>query len=394
MNGHNFDHITSRINTNSAKWNVLKNIYPMSVADMDIRSPNNISEKILEMARVGIYGYSILPKDYPLVIKNYIYRHYNYNVHVDDILFCPRIIQAISLYIREISPKDKGICIFTPSYSPVTNAILLNNRMLYECPLIFNQQRYEIDFLKLEECFQYCSTFILISPHNPTGKVFSKRELEEIVFLAEKYNVFIISDEVHADFNFSGKKHNIIAGISEYSKTNSITCISPAKTFNIPGLEIANLLINNKSIRTKMQNIMQAIGMHNPNYFAIPAIIEAYQNSDDWLEALKNYILENRIIATNFIKKELPLLSVTEEKGTYLLWVNYEGINITEQQLKEWIMDLSKIEMSWGSDFGQTGLGFFRMNIALPRALLIENLEKIKIGFILFTQQQENKNGQ
>ena len=388
-----FDDFRDRTEHNSAKWksayrHYQKNIIPMSVADMDFPAPSILIENLSKVNKVGIYGYTILPSDYYKIVRDFIYRHYKYDVNNEDIIFCPRIIQAISIYIREFTSSNDGICIFTPSYSPVLNAITLNGRKVNYCKLLNKENSYHINFNELEQCFKLSKAFILISPHNPTGIVWSKTDLYKIAKLAEKYNVFIISDDVHADFNFSEQKHIVISSLNKYVENNSIICTSPAKTFNIPGLEISNLIICNKYIREKFIHCMQSLGMHNPNFFSVPAINIAYQFCDEWLEELKEYILKNKILVREFFKKEIPELRIVDSQGTYLLWVNYQDLNINEDILKHWFIDLSGIEVSWGSDFGIGGLNFFRMNVAMPRFLLKRCLIKIKDGLKLLRQEE------
>lgn len=183
------------------------------------------------------------------------------------LFFCPRIIQTISIYIREFTKITDRIGTFTPSYSNILNIILHNQRTLEFCELDYQNGNYSINFEELEKCFQKINAFILISPHNPTGIVWSIKELQRIAELAEKYKVFIISDDIHADFNFSGKKHVVISTLNKYVESHSMICTSPTKTFNIPGLEISNIIIANKEVREKFKQCMLELGLHNQNFF-------------------------------------------------------------------------------------------------------------------------------
>ena len=388
----NFDKQVDRVGTDSAKWDIPcskygSDIIPLSVADMDLPAPQEVIEVLNKRNQLGVYGYTIIPDDYYSLVTAYFKRHYAYDVSPEEVVFCPRIIQAISIYIREFTIEHDTICLFTPSYSPILNAVLLNNRKLSQCPLVYQDQEYHIDFEKLEVCFSCSDVFILISPHNPTGLVFTIQDLNRIASLAEKYNVFIISDDIHADFDFSGEKHHIISSVSNYVKENSIICTSPSKTFNLAGLEISNLIIHNQTIRHKFNRLLQQLGFHNPNYFAIPAIKTAYQNCDLWLHELQKYIFKNKRLVKCFFAEHIPELEVVNTIGTYLLWVNYSRLGIDEQRLKYWLLHLSKIEMSWGSDFGEEGDTFFRMNIAVPAPCLIACLDRMKQGFILLKKE-------
>ncbi|MBR0573148.1 MULTISPECIES: MalY/PatB family protein [Pasteurellaceae] len=393
MNKINFDYLIDRSNNYSAKWNLAdthldQKIIPMSVADMDLPAPQEVVD-ILEQSNNGIYGYTVIPDTYYTVVKNYIFRHYDYDVDIEDIVFCPRIIQAISIYIREFTKEGDSIGIFTPSYHPILNIISLNNRYVNRCQLDYSGDNYVINFNKLEECFKTSKVFLLISPHNPTGKVWTQDELYKIAKLAEKYQVFLISDDVHSDFEFSSK-HIFISSLNSYVKEHSLICTSPAKTFNIPGLEVANIILHNNEIKEKFKSIMLALGMHNPNYFSIPAIMTAYTDCDYWLCELKKYIQENKSITRNFLKKEIPELVVTDSDGTYLMWINYEKLNIDEEKLQYWFLKLSGIEICLGSEFGYEGQNFFRINVAMPRFLLKDCLMKIKESFVLLQKRGFN----
>lgn len=394
MAGNLFDILTDRTKSSSAKWESARkygnDVVPMSVADMDLPAPERLIDYLAEQNRGGIYGYTVLPDNYYDIVRKYLFRHYCCKSAAEHIIFCPRIIQAISVYIREFTLPNESICILTPCYAPVLNAVLLNRRTVERCELVYRKNSYAIDFRKLEKCFQTAKTFILISPHNPTGTVWTHEDLQRIAQLAEKYGVFILSDDVHADFDFSGNRHIIISSLNRYVENHSIICTSPAKTFNIPGLEISNLVICNKSIRDKFQYCMQASGMHNPNFFSVAAVNIAYQYCDDWLNQLRNYIYQNKLFVKDFLSREIPQLDIVNSKGTYLVWINYSRLHISEEELKHWFIDLSRIEVSWGSDFGIEGQYFFRMNVAMPRALLKECLERIKQGLTLLMQEGIN----
>ncbi|MCW9699897.1 MalY/PatB family protein [Avibacterium sp. 20-129] len=374
--------IAERIEQYSAKWHNYRgeNYISMSVADMDLPAPQALIEALDKANKTGIYGYTLLPENYFDVVANYIKRHYHYPVDKNEIVFCPRIIQGIAIYLREFTQPSDKICLFTPSYSPITNIITDNQRELLSCPLVYKNNGYHIDFTSLEACFKQAKTFILLSPHNPTGRVWTFEELQKIAQLAEQYQVFIISDDVHADFTFTQQAHQIIAGITPYVKNHSMICTSPAKTFNIPGLEIANLLIHNRKIREKLHRNLLQLGIHNPNYFSIPAIMVVYQQCDSWITQIKNEIAENKQFVTHFFAQEIPQFDVVCTEGTYLLWVNYQKLVIDEATLKNRITNLAQVELAWGTDFGIEGMGFFRMNIAMPRALLQQALIQLRDG--------------
>lgn len=397
MRNTRFDQEINRIGTNSAKWDLPYRKYgraikSLSVADMDLPAPIEVISHLSKLNQMGIYGYTVELDNYYEIVSNYIQRHYHYSVALEHITFCPRVIQAVSIFIQYISKQSDSFGIFSPSYSPIMNAVKLNDRNLILCPLLYKNNRYQIDFDVLEECFRKIKYFILISPHNPTGKVFSQNELLRICALAEKYNVFVISDDVHADFDFSGNDHVVISSLSDYIKQNSMVCISPAKSFNFAGLEISNIVIENDDIRNKFRDVLNKLGFHNPNFFSMPALEIAYQHCDGWLSELKGYIKENRELTKNFFERNIPKCKVVNSQGTYLLWIDYKEIGISESHLKQLFIKTIHLDVSWGSDFGSEYHHFFRINVATPRSFLMRCLDEIKFIFNQATKEG-NENG-
>lgn len=374
----NFDKIIPRHGTYSAKWNKNdKSIIPLSVADMDISAPDFIINAMKEFANKGIYGYTILSDNWNQVTANWFKRHHNWQIQPEHIVFCPRVIQAVSLYIQNYTHVGDKITTLSPAYQPISQSVFVNQRELLESKLIYSNEKYFIDFDDLEEKFSQSVCFILLSPHNPTGTVWSKADLIKIGQLAEKHNVFIISDDVHSDFIFGENSYYPISSLSQFVEHNSFICTSPAKTFNMAGLEVANIVIANTKYREKFSNCLIAAGIHNPGYFSVPAFLAAYTHGDEWLSELKQYLQNNRDWVIKSCNEYFPEWKVTHSYGTYMLWINYQKMNITEQQLKHWFVDLAGIEMSFGSGFGLSGDGFFRINIATPFPLLKEAFERL-----------------
>ncbi|MFC0309615.1 MalY/PatB family protein [Gallibacterium trehalosifermentans] len=389
MKQYHFDQEISRYHTYSAKWDEAllrhqRRVFPLSVADMDLPTAPAIIDTI-QQANNGIYGYTILGEHYQQTVANWLARHYDFQAEPTEIVHCPRVIQAISLYLQHFTATDDAVGIFMPSYSPVVNCVTLNQRTLIPCALRYNGQGYEIDEAELTACFQRIRVFILISPHNPTGIVWNAEQLGLIARLAEQYGVFVIADEVHADFVF-GKKHTVLASVSDYLAQHSMICTSPAKSFNLPGLEISNIIIKNAKVRSDFEKILQRTGFHNPNYFSVPALYCAYTQCDEWLLQLKDYIAENKRIVTACFAEKLPQLVVCPTDGTYLLWINYTDLSLTPEQFKQRILTHANIELAWGEDFGEEGKGFFRLNTALPQARLRACLDRI--CFALTTEKE------
>ncbi|MEW9677329.1 MalY/PatB family protein [Lentibacillus sp. L22] len=377
-----FGHFVSRKNTNSAKWEEAvedtnaEDTIALSVADMDFRTSPEIINKVVDAANHGIYGYTNLSGDYKKIVKMWMKKSYDWSISEDWVVFCPRIVQAVSLFVQNNTQKGDEIVIQSPFYSPLKNAVELNERLVVTSPLQYLNGHYEMDFDDLERKFSCgAKAFILCSPHNPVGRVWDESELIKLADLCVKYNVLLISDEVHADFAFS--KGHIPIGKIQSIMNQVVICTSPAKTFNLPGLEISNIIIPNRHLREKFKMNLQQAGIHNPTYFAVPALTQAYLYSDDWLLMLKSYIKENYQFAKNYIEAHIPKFNVIQSEGTYLMWIDCREADLNEGDLRKWLFKKARVAVSMGSSFGDDGKGFIRINVAIPRKKLEEALDRI-----------------
>lgn len=386
---YNFDQVISRIGTNSAKWDGVVNslgddMIVLSVADMDIQAPPQVVNKVSEMSRHGIYGYTDAFPPYYKVVQHWLDKAYRWDVPQEWIVFCPRIVQAVSIIIERFTEPGDRILMHTPAYQPIANAVEINDRKLVESRLVLSNGRYEIDFDEMERQMSAgVKIVLLISPHNPTGRVWTKVELERIAELCIRYDALLVSDDIHADFIHEGHEHTIIAKLSEQIAERSIICTSPGKTFNLASLEIANIVIPNMQLRERFQLGLRQAGIHNPTFFAIPALEVAYTECDDWLTELRTYIKDNISFTEDFFAEHMPELKIVRAEGTYLLWVDCTALSRNESDLIEWIQHKSRVSVSFGSSFGVDGEGFIRLNLGAPRALLQEAFERMASNYPL-----------
>ncbi|MGG3283287.1 MalY/PatB family protein [Paenibacillus solani] len=384
---YNFDKVISRYGTNSAKWDGMalsmgSDMIALSVADMDLPAPPMVVEKVAEVARHGIYGYTDPFPPYYEAVRSWLDKAYDWQVEQDWIVFCPRIVQAVSVIIQKFTAPGDKILVHTPVYQPVAKAVTINDRVLVESPLKLVNGRYEIDFEDMEQRMQEgVQIVLLISPHNPVGRVWTRDELERMANLCIRYDALIVSDDIHADFIHEGHEHTIIAKLSEEIANRSIICTSPGKTFNLASLEIANIIIPNETLRDQFKLGLQQAGIHNPTFFSIPALEVAYTSCDEWLTELRAYIKDNIAFARTFIADHMPELEVIEPEGTYLLWVNCMAVSSKEEDLVEWIQNRARVSVSFGSSFGPGGEGYIRVNVAAPRSVLQEGLERLAAAY-------------
>lgn len=379
-----FDNYISRWETNSAKWDEAKgatnsnDVISLSVADMDFRSSPEIIQGMVAFANHGIYGYSNISEDYLSITKEWIRDQYEWDINKNWIIFSPRVIQTVSLLIQRYSEVGDGVVVQSPAYGPLKKAIEVNNRKVLTNSLVYKNGKYEINFDDLENKLkEKAKIMILISPQNPVGRIWNKEELTKIVKLCKKYNVLLISDEVHADFTWG--KEFITSGrlIDEVEYNKIVICMSPGKTFNIPGLEVTNVIIKDKEIREEFEILLKQAGIHNPQFFAVPALEKAYGESKEWLSLVKDRISDNINFVEKFFQENLFEFKVSKPEATFLLWINYQDTGLCEEDISKIFFDHAKVAVSLGSSFGIEGKGFFRINVALPKKRLKEAMNRI-----------------
>ena len=378
-----FDNIVSRKHTKCAKWDEIideygiEDLIPLTVADMDYRVAPEIINAVIEAANHGIYGYTNVSERYIELSKIWAERNYNFSLQKEWIVYCPRIIQALSLIIQNYTEKNDKIMVCTPLYDPIQNAVIINDRELVECPLVLEDGHYEIDFADFEAKIKSgVKIFIAVSPHNPVGRVWKEEEIKKTIDICKDNNVLIISDETHADFIWEGKFVSYGSFYDAYD--NMIIGLSTSKNFNIAGLEASNMIIKDESFRMFFNKLLKQAGIHNPSYFCIPAVIAAYEYGEEWLLMVKDKIRENIKLIKNFFEKDMKGFSVIEPEGTYLVWIDYRATGILENELKDIMIHKAHVAFSMGGSFGIEGKGFFRINAALPKQLLEEALLRFK----------------
>lgn len=382
---YDFDSVVNRKNTNSLKWDLFDVEVPMWVADMDFKVAPEIQEALQLKINENVYGYGLIPDEWYLAYIDW-WKQYNYCMDKDWLKFTNSVMPTISSVIRELSSEDDKILIQTPVYHIFFKVIKDNNRQVEENKLIFSDGKYHIDFKDLEEKLkdENVKILILCNPHNPVGKIFNKSDLERIANLAYENKVYVISDEIHCDLTDPDKKYIPFASVSNSAKNNSISCLSPSKTFNIAGIKSAAVSIPNENIRKRIFNALDYDGVSDPNIFAITSAIAAYNYAKDWLRELKEYIYKNKIFLKEFLESEIPEIYLIDCEATYLLWLDCSKFNIKSEEFNKFLMNKTGLLLSPGIQFGETGEGFLRINIACPRIILEKGLKKLKEGVELY----------
>ena len=372
-----FDEIINRYGTNSCKWDECrekcgKDVLQLSVADMDFKSPREILKKMYEIVEHGVFGYTMFPKTYYSSIVNWYKKRHNWDIKKEWILYSPRVGGGVSMIVQNLTEKGDGIILQTPAYPTLEEAIVKNGRKLIENPLVLKNGRYEMDLESLESKIdEKTKFFILCNPHNPTGRVFTREELQKVVDFCLKHNLLIISDEIHCDLVFKPNRH-IPIGSVKGAENISILCSSITKTFNLPGIITSNVIIPGDELREKVRGIFDRAVFHNPNIFAASITEIAYNDCDYWLEEVLEYIEENKRCVKNFLKDHVPELELIDSEGTYLVWINFEKLGLEDKQLQDLLLNKADVNVYMGEHFGKSGKGFIRVNLATSRL----NIEK------------------
>lgn len=384
---YDFDTPTERRNTNSLKWDVAQGELPMWVADMDFQTAPEIREAIMKRAEHGIFGYSVIPDAwYEAYIQWWKMRH-GYTMERDWLIFCTGVVPAISSIVRKLTTPAEKVLIQTPVYNIFFNSILNNGRQVLESPLRYDGKEYRIDFADLEEKLSDPQTalMILCNPHNPTGKIWDRQTLEKIGALCSRHHVTVVSDEIHCDLTDPEESYVPFASASETCRQISITCMAPTKAFNLAGLQTAAVSVPDEVLRHKVWRALNTDEAAEPNAFAVEAAVTAFTRGADWLDALRDYLYENKKLAEAYIEKEIPDVRAVASQATYLLWLDCSGLIGCGREAAGFLRRETGLYLSEGSQYGGNGADFLRMNIACPRAVLKDGLERLKNGLAAYS---------
>lgn len=383
----NFDKIIDRTNNFSAKWSEMNknfgtnDLLPMWVADMDFLTAPCIMEALKDRLDQGIFGYTTRPSSYNESIVNWLDNRFSWKIKQEWLMFSPAVITSISLLIQNLTQKNDKIMIQEPVYSPFHNIVESNERSLVISPLVkLDDGSYVMDYEDIEAKIKDVKVFILCNPHNPVGRVWTREELTRLGEICLKHNVLVISDEIHSDIILKNHKHTPFASISKEFSENTITCMAPTKTFNLAGLQSSFLVISNPYYYEVMDKAFSRLDIKRNNAFSLVATEAAYNYGEDWLYELIKYIEDNVDFAIDYIKNHIPQLKVKKPEGTYLLWVDFNSLNVDEKDLKDALINKGRVALSDGSSFGIGGDGYYRINLACPRSMVLEGLKRIEFA--------------
>ncbi|MFZ5967295.1 MAG: MalY/PatB family protein [Bacillota bacterium] len=382
---YDFDTIIDRTSNYSAKYDELEmkfgraDLLSMWVADMDFRSAKPITDAVKDRAGQGIYGYTSRPDSYFEAIKSWYKRRYDWDIKKDWIIHSPSVVTSLSIIMREFTKPGDKIIVQSPVYYPFFHVVQDNDRELVFNPLKKVGEDYVMDYEDLEKKIDGKVKYLMLcNPHNPVGRVWTKEELIKLGDICIKNNIKVISDEIHGDLVFGGKKYIPFASISEAFAMNSITCLSATKTFNIAGLQASTVIFPDQKDYEKFERLLGILDLKRNNCFSLVAVEAAYRDGEEWLDQLLAYLEENIAFVIDYCKKNIPGVRPNRPEGTYLVWMDCKDLGLDHEKLNDFMIHKAKIALDSGTWFGEEGNGYMRMNIACPREILKEGLNRIE----------------
>ena len=380
-----FDTVVNRKNTNAIKYDLAKkrgkpeDAVSLWVADMDFPTAPCIQKAVAEKAAHGIWGYSRPDNRYYDALKKWYKERHNFEVQNEWVVNTPGVCFALAAAIKAFTKEGESVLIQKPVYYPFFNIINSLQRKVVNSSLILKNNHYEIDFDDFERKIvqENVKMFILCSPHNPGGRVWTKQELQKISEICLAHNVLVVSDEIHSDITFGSNVHTVYGSLSEQALKNSIICTAPSKSFNLAGLQFSNIFIADEKLRKAFSKELDKTGYDEPSVFGIVAATAAYSEGADWFDSVKSYIWENILFAKKYIEENASQIKVLVPEGTYLLWLDFSKTGLSDSEINDRVLNKAKVWLDRGSMFGKEGEKFQRINCATPRIILEDALKRI-----------------
>ena len=384
MGKYDFDTPVDRRNTDSLKWDVEANELPMWVADMDFKTAPEIRKAISDRLEHGVFGYSDLTDEWYRAYQSWWSNRHGLNIEKEWLIFSTGVIPSLSSIVRKLTTPNEKVIIQTPVYNIFFNSIVNNGCRPLESPLRYENGKYSMDFEDLEKKMAdpQASLMILCNPHNPVGKIWDKEDLARVGELAKKYGVTVVSDEIHCDITLPGKQYVPFASVSDTCRDISITCIAPTKAFNIAGMQTSAVVVANPFLRHKVWRALNTDEVAEPNSFAQVVTEAAFNDGGDWLDEMREYVFDNRRIAEDFIKREIPAVKAVSAEATYLMWLDISSLGKSSDEVAAFIRKETGLYVTEGLEYGEAGRFFLRMNVACTKETLKDGLNRLKEGVL------------
>ena len=376
-----FDTILNRRGTNSIKYDFAAErgmpggVLPMWVADMDFPAPGEVLADMQKTVAHGIFGYSEPKEGYYHAVTEWFAARFGYTATPHEVVKSPGLVYGLAQAVRAFTAPGEAVLVQTPVYYPFYGVVRDNGRQVVENPLVYADGRYGIDFEDFERKIvaRRVKLFLLCSPHNPVGRVWTRGELERMSDICQKHGVTVVSDEIHCDFVWSGHRHTCFGLIDE----RAVIATAPSKTFNLAGLQVSNIFVKNEELRTKLRAEIGRSGYSQLNTLGLVACRSAYTHGGPWLEALKDYLEENIRLVREFLAEKLPRVKLVAPQAMYLLWLDFSAYGLAQAELDRRMTRRAGLWLNSGTMFGPGGEGFQRINVACPRSTVAEALERL-----------------
>lgn len=381
-----FDRIINRKDTGCLKYDFAKergmpeDVLPLWVADMDFETSSYVQDALTERIRHGIFGYSEVKTPYYEAVRDWMKRHHDWEPQQRWLVKTPGIVFALAMCVKAYTNPGDAVLLQLPVYYPFSEVIEDNHRRVVSNTLVpGSDNRYHIDFEDFEQKIiqENIKLFLLCSPHNPVGRVWTREELEKLGDICLKHGVVVVSDEIHQDFVIQGK-HTVFANVKKEFEKMCVICTSPSKTFNLAGLMLSNIFIPDAKLRRQFREQLNAAGISQLGVLGLVAAEAAYRDGDEWYQAMLSYIRDNIAFTKNFVNENLPGVHMIDTEGTYLVWLDFSKTKLGVDELEELIIHKAGLWLDSGKIFGECGRGFQRINVACPRSILKEALTRIQ----------------
>ncbi|MCC8168334.1 MAG: pyridoxal phosphate-dependent aminotransferase [Clostridiales bacterium] len=404
-----FDQVIDRHNTDCLKYDFAvrrgrpADVLPLWVADMDFPTSSRVIDAIVARSQHGIFGYTETGDSYFEAVADWMHRHHGWEVRQEWMVKTPGVVFAIAMAVKAFTEPGDAVLIQQPVYYPFSEVIEDNGRVVVSSDLVLDGKRYRIDFADMEQQIidNHVKLFLLCSPHNPVGRVWTREELQQVGEICLRHHVIVVADEIHEDFVFGAHKHTVFASLFSFADF-TITCTSPAKTFNLAGLQVSNIFISNRKLRHAFKRQISASGYSQLNTLGLTAAEAAYRYGEEWYQAMMAYVDGNLQFLRDYLAKNLPEIRMTETEGTYLAWLDCRKLSVYKKSIEEtsksadarlehFIVHDAGLWLDSGAIFGKSGQGFERINVACPRKTLQQALEQLKAAVDRYQDRTESE---
>ena len=376
---YDFDKITDRRATNSYKWDSApEGVLPMWVADMDFRTAPAVIDALQKRVAHGIFGYTRVPDAYYDAVTSWFSRRHGWDIDREWIIYTSGVVPAVSAVIKALTMPGDKVIVQTPVYNCFFSSIRNNGCEIVSNPLRRTADTYEMDFDALERCAAdpRAKVMLLCNPHNPAGRVWTPDELTRLGNICLRNGVTVVADEIHCELVYQGFKYTPFASLSDAFLHRSVTCVSPSKAFNIAGLQIANIVAFDNDLRSRIDKAININEVCDVNPFGVAATIAAYNEGEEWLNQLVDYLHGNYEAMAEFCRRELPEFPIARLEGTYLVWMDCSSLGMPSDALEHALLDDARLWLNAGTMYGAEGEGYMRWNIACPRSVMLDGLNR------------------